>query len=266
MNDLGMHGRVLVVAGSDSGGGAGIQADIKTIMACGGYATTAVTALTAQNTQGVQAVHPVPAAFVAAQIASVMQDIGADVVKTGMLHDVGVIHAVADSLQAYDFVPRVVDPVMVATSGDALLAPDAVEALKTRLIDGAALVTPNLPEAEALTGLTIDSDTALRRAAEALLSMGAEAVLIKGGHGPGNELIDLLATAVAMEEFSHVKIPTNHTHGTGCTLASAIAALLGKGVALRPAVKAAQDYVQQAILHAPGLGQGHGPLQHAVRF
>ncbi len=257
--------RVLVIAGSDSGGGAGIQTDIKTIMALGGYTTTAVTALTAQNTQGVQAVLPTPPAFIQAQMRAVLEDIGADAIKTGMLGDAAAIDAICDVLQVNAAgLPLVVDPVMVAKGGASLLAAAALETLVRRLLPLATLVTPNLPEAEALVGGPIDSPATMHAAAARLLALGARAVLLKGGHLPGDDLIDLLVTPKATHSFEARRIATRHTHGTGCTLASAIAVSLGQGLALPEAVARARSYVRAAIAAAPGLGQGHGPLGHAV--
>ena len=260
-----MRGRVLVVAGSDSGGGAGIQADIKTITMFGAYAGTAITALTAQNTLGVEAVHIAPLDFVAQQIDVVMRDIGADVVKTGMLADAATIEAVCDALaQHARGVPVVVDPVMVATSGARLLADEALAMLVRRLIPMAYVMTPNLPEAEALSGMRIPDVAAMHRAADALLALGVPAVLLKGGHLPGDQVVDLLATADGVEVFAAPRITSRNTHGTGCTLASGIAASLAQGMTLRDAVVRARDYVRAAIESAPGLGAGHGPLNHAV--
>jgi hydroxymethylpyrimidine/phosphomethylpyrimidine kinase len=258
-----MDGRVLVIAGSDSGGGAGIQADIKTIAALGGYAATAITALTAQDTLGVHEVLPVPPDFVARQIGVVLDDIGADAVKTGMLGDAATIAAVCDALAGCQ-APLVVDPVMVATGGARLLAPDAIAVLIARLLPRATLLTPNVPEAEALTGLAIGDLASMQRAAEALLRRGAPAVLLKGGHLPGETLTDLLATRAGTEAFAGARIASRHTHGTGCTLASAIATGLAQGMALRDAVVQARAYVRAAIAAAPGYGGGHGPLNHGV--
>jgi hydroxymethylpyrimidine/phosphomethylpyrimidine kinase len=260
-----MRGRVLVIAGSDSGGGAGIQADIKTITALGAYAATAITALTAQNTLGVEAVHVAPLDFIAKQIEVVMSDIGADVVKTGMLADAATIEVVSDALdRCAPGLPVVVDPVMVATSGARLLADDALSMLTRRLIPMASVITPNLPEAEALSGVAIPDVDAMRRAARALMSLGAPAVLLKGGHLPGDQIVDLLVTIDGAEEFAAPRIESRNTHGTGCTLASGIAAGLAQGMALRDAVLRARDFVRAAIATAPGLGAGHGPLNHAV--
>ncbi|GGC38306.1 hydroxymethylpyrimidine/phosphomethylpyrimidine kinase [Siccirubricoccus deserti] len=265
MSTPGPRGRVLIVAGSDSGGGAGIQADIKAVTALGGHAATAITALTAQNTLGVHGVLPIPVAFIRQQIAVVLRDIGADALKTGMLHDSPTIAAVCEALAAEaPGVPLVADPVMVAKGGHALLQPDAVEALKRLLLPLAAVITPNLPEAEVLTGLEIRDEAAMRRAAEALLAMGVRAVLLKGGHLEGPRVIDLLATPDGITRFEDAKLESRHTHGTGCTLASAIAAGLARGLPLQRAVARARAYVRAAILAAPGLGQGHGPLGHGV--
>jgi len=260
-----VKGRVLIIAGSDSGGGAGIQADLKAVTALGGFAATAITALTAQNTLGVHGVMPVPVDFIRQQIRVVLQDIGADALKTGMLHDGPTIEAVCDEIAAHaPNVPLVADPVMVAKGGHRLLQSDAVEMLKRRLLPLATLITPNLPEAEVLTGLEIRDEAAMRHAAEMLLTLGVPAVLLKGGHLPGDRVVDLLATEDGIERFESPRIETPHTHGTGCTLASAIAAGLAQGMALRDAVARARAYVRAAIAAAPGIGQGHGPLDHAV--
>ncbi len=262
-----MRGRVLVIAGSDSGGGAGIQADIKTITALGAFAATAVTALTAQNTVGVHGVMPVPPAFIRQQIDAVIRDIGADVIKIGMLGDIATIETVGEALTAIaPAVPVVLDPVMVAKGGQALLAAEAVETLRRLLLPMAAVITPNLPEAEALTGLTIRDETAMRVAASALLGLGVPAVLLKGGHLEAGTVTDLLATRDGIEAFAAPRIETRHTHGTGCTTASAVAAGLAQGLPLRDAVVRARAYVRAAIASAPGFGQGNGPLDHAVTF
>jgi hydroxymethylpyrimidine/phosphomethylpyrimidine kinase len=258
-----MKGRVLIVAGSDSGGGAGIQADIKAVTAMGAYAATAITALTAQDTQGVRAVHPVPLDFLQLQIRMSLEDIGADCIKTGMLADAPTIDAVCDSLAGCGL-PLVADPVMVATSGARLLDPAAVETLKRRLLPLATILTPNLPEAEVLSGMEIPDLEAMRHAAELLLTLGVPAVLLKGGHMKGPVLHDVLATEDGVEVFESPRIDTRHTHGTGCTLASAIAAGLAQGMGLRDSVARARGYVAAAIRSAPGYGKGHGPLDHAV--
>jgi hydroxymethylpyrimidine/phosphomethylpyrimidine kinase len=258
-----MRGRVLAIAGSDSGGGAGIQADIKTVTALGGYAATAITALTAQNTLGVAGILAVPPAFVTRQIEVVLQDIGADAVKTGMLGDAAVIEAVAEALQrSANGVPVVVDPVMVAKGGARLLQSGAVDALTRRLLPRATVITPNLPEAEALLGEAIPDVAAMHRAASMLLTFGVPAVLLKGGHLAGDTVVDLLATAEATEAFAAPRIASRHTHGTGCTMASAVATGLAQGMSLRDAVVRARDYVRRAIAAAPGFGAGHGPLNH----
>jgi hydroxymethylpyrimidine/phosphomethylpyrimidine kinase len=258
-----MNGRVLIVAGSDASGGAGIQADIKTVTALGGYAATAITALTAQNTLGVFGVMAVPPDFVRAQMDAVLSDIGADCIKTGMLHDAAVIEAVADMLAAAaPDTPLVLDPVMVATSGARLIDPPAVATLKRRLIPRAAVLTPNVPEAEALTGMAIGGLDDMRRAAELLLRLGAGAVLLKGGHLGGETLRDLVIEPAGSYVIEAPRVATRHTHGTGCTLASAVATGLAQGLALRPAIERAHAYVQRAIRTAPGYGGGHGPLNH----
>jgi len=255
-------GRVLIIAGSDSGGGAGVQADIKAVTALGGFAATAITAVTVQNTLGVFGVHPVPLEVTEAQARAVLSDIGADVIKTGMLGDAAVVELTA-RLIAQAAVPAVVDPVMVAKGGEALLARQAVEAVRSVLTPEAALLTPNAPEAEALTGLPVSSLDDQRRAGEALLGLGAKAVLMKGGHLPGERVVDLLLTAEGETLFEGPRIETRHTHGTGCTLASACAAGLAQGLALTDAVAGAWAYTAEAIRRAPGLGGGHGPLDHA---
>ena len=256
------RGRVLVIAGSDSGGGAGIQADIKTITALGGYAATAITAVTVQNTLGVTGVHPVPLDVIAAQARAVLDDIGADALKTGMLGDAAVVETVAQCLDHAGGVPAVVDPVMVAKGGAPLLAEAAIGAVKSLMIPRAALLTPNAPEAAALTGLGVETTDDLRRAGEVLLGMGARAVLMKGGHVAGDRVVDVLMTAAGETTFEGERIDTRHTHGTGCTLASACAAGLAQGLRLEDAVAQAWNYVHEAMLRAPGLGAGHGPLDH----
>ena len=256
-------GRVLIIAGSDSGGGAGIQADIKTVTMLGAYAMTAVTAITVQNTQGVSAVHEIPLDIVEGQIEAVVGDIGVDVVKTGMLASRPTIEAVADTLaRCASGAPRVVDPVMRAKGGHPLLAEDAAEALKKRLVRGAAVVTPNLPEAEVLTGRKIRTVADMEAAADDCRALEAGAVLLKGGHLDGELLVDLLITPDRVVRFEGRRIESTSTHGTGCTLASAIAAGLARGLPLIDAVVQAREYVRQAIRTAPGLGHGHGPLNH----
>ena len=256
-------GRVLIVAGSDSGGGAGIQADIKTVTALGGYAATAVTALTAQDTLDVHEIFEVPAAFVARQMEVVLADIGADAIKTGMLLSAPIIEAVADCLEARaPHIPLVVDPVMVAKSGAELLELSANQALKARLILRASVITPNVSEAEILSGLSIGSVEDMIRAATTLLSLGPQAVLLKGGHVPGDMVNDVLVSGDGTEVFDSPRIDTPHTHGTGCTLASALATGLAQGLALGDAVARARAFVHEALRRAPGLGAGRGPLDH----
>lgn len=254
-------GRVLIIAGSDSGGGAGIQADIKTVTALGGYAATAITAVTVQNTLGVTGVHSVPRNVIAAQAYAVLSDIGADAIKTGMLGDASTVELVAEILDETD-APAVVDPVMVAKGGASLLADAAVAAVREQLVRRATLLTPNAPEAEALTGLQVASTDDLRRAGEALMKAGAKAVLMKGGHVPGDRVVDVLMTHAGETVFEGERIDSRHTHGTGCTLASACAAGLAQGMDLTAAVARAWDYVHEAMLRAPGFGAGHGPLDH----
>jgi hydroxymethylpyrimidine/phosphomethylpyrimidine kinase len=260
-----MRGRVLAVAGSDCGGGAGIQADIKTITALDAYAMTAITAITVQDTHGVHGVEALPPALVAAQMACVLDDIGADAVKCGMLGGAATIEAVSAVLEAKARgVPLVVDPVMVAKGGVELMGETATRHLKSRLLPLASLITPNVPEAEALSGMTITDEESMRHVAGALRTFGVPAVLLKGGHLDGAEVVDVLATESGIEAFRAPRIATRHTHGTGCTLASAIAAGLAQGMDVRAAVVRARAYVQAAIFSAPGFGGGHGPLNHAV--
>ncbi len=255
-------GRVLIVAGSDSGGGAGIQADIKTVTALGGYAMTAVTAITVQNTLGVSAVHEIPPDIVRAQIDAVMSDLGADAFKTGMLGSVEIVETVAEALEQYASVPAVIDPVMVAKGGALLLQPEALDAVKSLMLPRAAVLTPNALEATALTGVAIEDVEDQKRAADALIALGAHAALVKGGHVPGAWVNDVLATNSGIEIFTSQRIDTRATHGTGCTLASAIASGLAQGMELREAVNWARLYLLQAIAAAPGFGQGHQPLGH----
>ncbi len=257
-----MPARVLIVAGSDSGGGAGIQADIKTVTALGGYAATAITALTAQNTIGVHGVLPIEPAFIQRQMRVVIDDIGLDCVKTGMLHSTEVIEAVAEVLDEIGDVPVVVDPVMVAKGGARLLEQEAVSTLKARLLPMAAVLTPNVPEAEALTGLAITDLDSMRQAGGALLRAGCRAVYLKGGHLPGPRVQDLVMTAESSSVLTGRRIETAQTHGTGCTLASAIATGLAQGLDLARAARRAQAYVHKAIAQAPGIGAGHGPVWH----
>ena len=257
------RGRVLIIAGSDSGGGAGIQADVKTVTALGGFAMTAVTAITAQNTLGVQGIWPVSPEAVSAQIQSVLDDLGADAVKTGMLGSARLVERVGEKLdaQARDLL-RIVDPVMVATSGDRLVDEAAVSALAALLIPGAAVVTPNAPEAEILTGKVVDSVDGQRRAAERLLELGAQGALVKGGHIEGDSLTDVLQTTQGEWIFEASRIDSRATHGTGCTLASGLATRIALGDRIEVAVEAARSYLRGAIAHAMDLGRGRGPVNH----
>jgi len=257
-----VKGRVLIIAGSDSGGGAGIQADIKAVTMLDGFAMTAITALTVQNTLGVSDVHAAPIDIIQAQALAVLSDIGCDAVKTGMLGTVSVVEAVAGLLDEAA-APAVVDPVMVAKGGHSLLQRKAVDAVRSLMVPRAALVTPNAPEAEALTGIEVQDLDGQRRAAEALLELGAAAALVKGGHVEGETLIDVLLTPTGETLLEGPRIDTTSTHGTGCTLASACAAGIAQGLPLEAAVARAWAYVAEAIRRAPGYGRGHGPLNHA---
>jgi hydroxymethylpyrimidine/phosphomethylpyrimidine kinase len=259
----------LTIAGSDSSGGAGIQADLKTFAACGVYGASAITALTAQNTMGVSAIHDVPAAFVTAQIDAVFGDLDVGAVKVGMVSRREVIEAIAAALARWSPRHVVVDPVMVATSGDRLLSPDAVDALRTRLIPRAGLITPNLPEAAALLEEPVAvTETEIERQGRRLLALGSRAVLIKGGHGEGAESVDYLIDRDAVVRLATPRVATRNTHGTGCSLSSAIAAGLAKGEDLAAAVRNAKAYVTAAIAAADrlGVGHGHGPIHHFHAF
>jgi hydroxymethylpyrimidine/phosphomethylpyrimidine kinase len=255
----------LTIAGSDSGGGAGIQADLKTFAAHGVFGTSAITAVTAQNTLGVVCWQALPADLVTAQIEAVAGDLGADAVKIGMLANAAIVEAVAAAIRALDLPQVVVDPVMIAKGGDRLLDADAVAALGSALLPQAHVVTPNVPEAEALAGITIKSLDDMRRAGERILRMGPRVVLVKGGHLEGPESIDVACTASGTFQITRPRVATAHTHGTGCTLSSAIAANLAHGLTDREALEAAREYLDGAIRHAPGLGKGHGPLNHFWR-
>ncbi|MFN7056447.1 bifunctional hydroxymethylpyrimidine kinase/phosphomethylpyrimidine kinase [Hyphomonas sp.] len=255
--------RVLIIAGSDSGGGAGIQADIKAVTMLGGFATTAITAITVQNTLGVSGVWPVPINAVTDQMKAVLADIGADTVKTGMLGTAPLVEAVAETLSEHaPGLARVIDPVMVATSGHRLVDEKAVGAIRAELVPRARLVTPNAPEAEVLTGKAVETLDGQRRAADRLLELGAHGVLVKGGHIPGARIHDVLQTTTGEWIFEAPRIETRATHGTGCTLASAIAALLAQGVSLPEAVERGREYLFGAIQNAKGFGKGHGPVHH----
>lgn len=256
---------VLSIAGSDPSGGAGAQADLKTFAALGCYGMAAITSLTAQNTQGVRALHVPPADFVGAQIDAIFEDIEVDAVKIGMLADGAIAAAVADRLARHAAQHVVLDPVLVATSGDSLGAPDVVDALLARLLPLADLVTPNIPEAARLTGLQLAGDLAgMQRAGEAMLARGAKAVLVKGGHGEGADAVDVLVAPDGVETFAAPRIQTANTHGTGCTLSSAVAAFLAQGATLSDAVGQAKAYLTGAIAAADQLdvGHGHGPVNH----
>ena len=261
-----MH-TALTIAGSDSGGGAGIQADLKTFEALGVFGMSAITAITAQNTQGVTDVVVLEPASVVAQIEAVAADLPIGAVKTGMLATAPIVEAVVEAVQRLGLGPLVVDPVMVATSGDALLAPEAVDAYRQRLFPLADLLTPNAQEAEALAGFAVRTLADARRAADALRASGAAAVLVKGGHLEGEaDAVDVLADASGERLYRSERIQTTSTHGTGCTLASAIAAYLARGEGLREAVEHAKAYLTEALRHAPGLGGGHGPVRHLWRL
>lgn len=255
----------LTIAGSDSSGGAGVQADLKTFTALGVYGASVLTALTAQNTRGVSAVHIVPPGVITAQIDAVMSDLAVKAIKTGMLADRQTVRTVVASLSAHRNVPLIVDPVMVATSGDALLADDAVAAVRAELVPLAELITPNLPEAARLLGVApAASEAAMSAQARALMQVGARAVLMKGGHGVGDEAVDLLVTASGEVRLALPRLATRNTHGTGCTLAAAIAALRARGEPLEAAVRRAKTFVWKALESGSDLGVGHGngPVDH----
>jgi hydroxymethylpyrimidine/phosphomethylpyrimidine kinase len=265
MNTHDRYARLLTIAGSDSGGGAGIQADLKTFAALGCYGMSAITALTAQNTVGVQGIHAVPASFLKAQIESVMDDIGVDALKIGMLHEPGIVEVVAWAIDRYQIRHVVLDPVMVATSGDRLIAQETVQVLVRELFPRVTVVTPNLDEAELLLGHGIADAQALDPAAQGLLAMGARAVLLKGGHLQGPQVVDLLVQAGGpTRRLASARIASRNVHGTGCTLSSAIAAHLALGHPLEEAVVLARSYILCAIAQGAPVqtGQGHGPLNH----
>jgi hydroxymethylpyrimidine/phosphomethylpyrimidine kinase len=254
----------LTIAGSDSGGGAGIQADLKTFHQFGVFGTSAITAVTAQNTLGVQAIHPIPVDTVRAQIDAVAQDLRPSGLKSGMLATRELVEVVATAIQAHELDGYVMDPVMVATSGDRLLNQDAEAALASTLLPLATLVTPNLQEARILTGFSIQDVEGMRNASRALVEMGAAAALVKGGHLGDGEVTDLLWDGMAEYSWSRPRVDTDQTHGTGCTLSAAVAAGLAKGMTLAQAVDLAIDFIARAIATAPNLGQGHGPVNHFV--
>lgn len=257
--------KAMTIAGSDSGGGAGVQADLKTFAALGVYGTSVLTAITAQNTVGVTAVHEIPTEVITAQIEAVITDIGANAVKTGMLSSSEIVQTVARELERHGVSNLVVDPVMVAKSGDSLLREEAVEALRRRLVPLARVVTPNIPEAEVLTGMTITNGEGARRAAEAIVGMGAASVVVKGGHldGPAT---DVFYDGSRFLEFTAERIDTVNTHGTGCTFASAVAAGLAGGMDPVAAVGQAKDFVTEAIRASFPIGSGHGPLNHFYKL
>ncbi len=258
-----IDGRVLVVAGSDSGGGAGIQADIKTISALGGFAMTAVTALTAQNTEGVNGVVETPPGFIAKQMRLVLRDIGADVIKLGMVPNEEAIESVHYTYMEFaPDIPIVLDPVMMAKGGHPLIDRDAIHLVRQHFLLHAYIATPNIPEAEVLTGLEIRTLDDMKHAAEMMITLGCQSVLVKGGHFEGEKLYDVLFDENGLEVFEDDRIDTPHTHGTGCTLASAIAIGIAQKMTLRESVVRARAYVREAILTAPGFGKGHGPLNH----
>ncbi|WP_126212448.1 bifunctional hydroxymethylpyrimidine kinase/phosphomethylpyrimidine kinase, partial [Thermus scotoductus] len=252
----------LNIAGSDSGGGAGVQADLKTFFRFGVYGASALTLVTAQNTLGVQRVHLLPPELVYAQIQSVAEDLPVHAAKTGALGSGEIVAAVAEAVARFGLRPLVVDPVMVAKGGDPLLAEEAVAALKKRLFPLADLITPNRLEAEALLGRPIRTLEEAKEAAQALLALGPKAVLLKGGHLEGEEAVDLLATREGVQAYAAPRVATRNTHGTGCTLSAAIAALLALGKPLAEAVAEAKAYLTRALKTAPPLGHGHGPLNH----
>jgi hydroxymethylpyrimidine/phosphomethylpyrimidine kinase len=253
---------VLTIAGSDSGAGAGIQADLKTFAALGVYGVSVITAITAQNTVGVRAVQEINANVIAAQLDALAEDFSIAALKTGMLSSVAIIETVAAGLRRHGLGPLVVDPVMIAKSGDRLLREDAVDTLRGMLLPLAHVVTPNIPEAEVLTGLSIRTQADRVAAGRAIMKLGAHAVVIKGGHSEEDPIVDLLVDREGVHEFRAPRIATTSTHGTGCTFSAAIAAGLGQGHDLATAVGDARDYLSSALAQAPGLGHGHGPLNH----
>ena len=255
----------LTIAGSDSGGGAGIQADLKTFAAHGVYGTTAITAVTAQNTLGVRSWLALPPEIVVAQIEAVVEDFGADATKIGMLANAAIARAVAHALDRLALPHVVLDPVMIAKGGDRLLDEDAVEVIRAELLPRAEVVTPNIPEAEVLAGMAIRTRDDVRAAAHRLSALGPAVVVVKGGHAEGEEAVDVAVFGGAVVEIAGPRVASRHTHGTGCTLSSAIAANLAKGMPVEAALRAAREYLTGAIRHAPGIGRGHGPLGHLWR-
>jgi len=258
--------KVLIIAGSDSSGGAGIQADIKTVTALGSYAMTAVTAVTAQNTRGVKKITPIPTKNVQKQITMILDDIGANAVKIGMLHNVGIIKCVYSILKKYKLKNVVLDPVMVAKGGTKLINNNSIKYLKKLILPLCNLVTPNIPEAEVLIGSPISNKKDMIEAAKIILNMGSKNVLLKGGHLKSKMICDILATKKGIKVFSKRKIKTKNTHGTGCTLSSALATCLSQKKNIFKSCKISLNYVNQAITYAPGYGKGYGPLNHLVLF
>ena len=254
----------LTIAGSDSSGGAGIQADLKTFQRFGVYGASAVTLVTAQNTLGVRGIELLSPEFVDQQIAAVAEDFEVRAAKTGALGSAEIIEAVAAAIEANAFVNVVVDPVMISKHGDRLLAPEAGDALKTHLLPRASLVTPNLHEAAALLGRAVGSEAEMRDAARAVCDLGAGAALVKGGHLPGGSAVDVLYDGSEFVHLAAPRIETRHTHGTGCTYSAAITALLARGGTLVAAVREAKDFISRAIAAAPGIGRGHGPVDHSA--
>ena len=261
-----LKSKVLIIAGSDSSGGAGIQADIKTVTALGSYATTAVTAVTAQNTKGVKKITPIPAKIVQKQLIMILDDIGSHAVKIGMLHNAGVIKIVYKILKKYKLKNIVLDPVMIAKGGAKLISNSSIKHLKKLLIPLCTLVTPNIPEAEALTGYSISNKEEMIEATKKILNMGSKNVLLKGGHLKSKMICDILATKKGIKVFSKRKIKTKNTHGTGCTLSSALATCLSQKKNIVKSCKISLRYVDKAITSAPGYGKGFGPLNHLVSF
>ena len=258
--------KILIIAGSDSSGGAGIQADIKTVTALGSYAMTAITAVTAQNTQGVKKITPIPTKNVHKQITMILDDIGADGVKIGMLHNASIIKCVYSILKKYKLKNIVLDPVMVAKSGTKLIKNSSIKYLKKLLLPLSDIVTPNIPEAETLTGYSISDKEDMIKAAKKILNMGSKNVLLKGGHLKSKMICDILATKKGIKVFSKRKIKTKNTHGTGCTLSSALATCLSQKKNIVKSCKISLGYVDEAITSAPGYGKGFGPLNHLVSF
>ena len=261
-----LKSKVLIVAGSDSSGGAGIQADIKTVTALGSYAMTAVTAVTEQNTRGVKKIIPIPNKNVQRQMTMILDDIGANAVKIGMLHNSGIIKIVYKIIKKYNLKNIVLDPVMIAKSGTILINDSSIRHLKTLLLPSCDLIMPNIPEAEVLTGYSISNKEAMIKAAKKILNMGAKNVLLKGGHLKSKMIFDILATKKGIKIFKKRKIKTKNTHGTGCTLSSAFATCLSQKKNIYKSCEISLDYVEKAIANAPGYGKGFGPLNHLISF